>query len=385
MSSLFTAKKLIKDLKKNGYEAYLVGGVVRDFLMRSKFNDIDITTKAKPFEVMKIFKTIPTGIKYGSVTVLYDNEQFEVTTFRIDGPTSDLRHPDSVIYSTDVKEDVLRRDFTMNGILMDEFQNIHDFVGGQKDIQDKIIRAIGDPVTRFHEDALRILRAIYFQSKLGFEIEEQTKEAIKNNTHLIAALAMERVHTELIKILKGEHAIKALNTMVELGLDKVLPGLEKGIKHVAKLDKMPFVDTFFTLSFALNNGVVPSKWPFSNLHKNKYQRASELANKVHGMPDDVTLYQYGLEISLLANKANHYLGRTKHLENKIQEVYEKLPVKSEIDLALSSHEIMTFLDKKQGIWLGNLRKQLITDVLMKKVQNTKEDLYKYLEDKKVSF
>ncbi|VEU82886.1 CCA tRNA nucleotidyltransferase [Acholeplasma hippikon] len=384
MSSLFTAKKLIKDLKRNGHEAFLVGGVVRDFLMKSKFNDIDITTKAKPFEVMKLYKTAPTGLKYGSVTVLYDNEKFEVTTYRLDGPTSDFRHPDSVIYSEDVKDDVLRRDFTINGILMDEFQNIYDYVDGQKDIEAKLIRAIGDPTTRFNEDALRMLRAIYFQSKLGFEIEEQTKEAIKNNTHSITELAMERVHQELIKILKGEYAIKALNSMVELGLDKVLPGLEKGIQYVATLDKMPFVDTFFTLSFALNNGVVPSKWTFSNVHRNKYQKASELANKVHGMPDDKTLYTYGLEISLLANKANFFLGRSKHLEKKIQEVYDNLPVKSELDLALTSHEIMKFLNKKQGVWLGNLRKQMIEDVLLKNVNNTKEDLYKYLQDKKVN-
>lgn len=383
MSSLFTAKKLIKDLKKNGYDTYLVGGVVRDFLMKSKFNDIDITTKAKPFEVMKIFKTAPTGLKYGSVTVLYDNEKFEVTTFRLDGPTSDFRHPDSVIYSEDVKDDVLRRDFTINGILMDEFQNIYDYVDGQKDIENKLIRAIGDPVTRFNEDALRMLRAIYFQSKLGFEIEENTKQAIKDYKHLINEISMERIHQELIKILKGNNALKAVNTMIELGLDKVLPGLEKGLNYVAKLDKMPFVDTFFTLSFALNNGVVPSKWPFSNMHRNKYQKASELANKVHGMPDDATLYQYGLEISLLANKANFYLDRSKHFEKKIQEVYDSLPVKSELDLALTSHEIMTFLNKKQGVWLGNLRKQMIQDVLAKKVLNTKEDLYKYLQDKKV--
>lgn len=383
MSSLFTAKKLIKDLKKNGYDTYLVGGVVRDFLMKSKFNDIDITTKAKPFEVMKIFKTVPTGLKYGSVTVLYDNEKFEVTTFRLDGPTSDFRHPDSVIYSEDVKDDVLRRDFTINGILMDEFQNIYDYVDGQKDIENKLIRAIGDPVTRFNEDALRMLRAIYFQSKLGFEIEENTKQAIKDYKHLINEISMERIHQELIKILKGNNALKAVNTMIELGLDKVLPGLEKGLNYVAKLDKMPFVDTFFTLSFALNNGVVPSKWPFSNMHRNKYQKASELANKVHGMPDDATLYQYGLEISLLANKANFYLDRSKHFEKKIQEVYDSLPVKSELDLALTSHEIMTFLNKKQGVWLGNLRKQMIQDVLAKKVLNTKEDLYKYLQDKKV--
>src|SRR5690554_5341990 len=172
--SLKSAKNLIRDLKKHGYQAYLVGGVVRDFLMKAKFSDIDITTNAKPFEVMKHFKAVPTGIKYGTVTILYDNLKFEVTTFRTDGPTSDFRHPDSVIYSDNVLDDVNRRDFTMNGILMDEYQNIYDHVSGIKDIEAKLIRTIGNPDERFKEDALRILRAVYFQSKLGFSIDKDT-------------------------------------------------------------------------------------------------------------------------------------------------------------------------------------------------------------------
>ncbi|HHX76162.1 MAG TPA: hypothetical protein GX698_02150, partial [Acholeplasmataceae bacterium] len=116
------AKNIIKELKKHGYQAYLVGGVVRDFLMKQKFSDIDITTNAKPFEVMRLFKAVPTGIKYGTVTIQYDNKEFEVTTFRTDGPTKDFRHPDSVVYSDNVQDDVMRRDFTMNAILVDGYQ-----------------------------------------------------------------------------------------------------------------------------------------------------------------------------------------------------------------------------------------------------------------------
>lgn len=381
--SLFAAKKLIKDLKRNGYDAYLVGGVVRDFLMKNKFSDIDITTKAKPIQVMKLFKSVPTGIKYGTVTVLYDNHKFEVTTFRKDGPTSDFRHPDSVVYSEDVKDDVERRDFTMNGLLMDEFQNIYDYVDGQKDIQYKLIRAIGEPDQRFNEDALRMLRAIYFQSKLGFEIEEKTKISIRQNRHLIKELPMERVHTELIKILKENHLKLALNSMIECGLDEVLPGLEKGIKYVASLDNMPFVDTFFALAFTLNNGVIPNQWTFSNIHRNKYQKAAEVALKISGMPDDLTLYQYGLEICLLANKVNFYLGKSKHLERLITKTYEDLPVKSELDIALTSHEIIDFVGKKPGAWLGQFKKEMILDILSKKVSNNKDALLKYLESKQV--
>ncbi len=380
--SLMVAKKLIRDLKKNGYQAYLVGGVVRDFLMRKEFSDIDITTNAKPFDVMKLFKTIPTGLKYGSVTVLYEDYKFEVTTFRKDGPTCDFRHPDSVIYSSEVKDDIERRDFTMNGILMDERQNIYDYIGGQQDIHDKVIRAIGDPNARFNEDALRILRALYFQSKLGFSIEPKTKQAMMDHRLLIANLANERVHAELIKILQGKYLKLALETMVETRIHEVLPGLEKGILFTSKLEQMPFIDTFFSLSFTLNNGVIPSVWTFSNIHRHKYLKASEVALKVPGMVDNVTLYHYGLETCLLANKVNYYLGKSKHLSKIITKVYDELPIKSELDLALSSQEIMTIMNKKAGSWLGNLKKEMINDVLTKHVLNTKESLTKYLEKKR---
>lgn len=381
--SLSIAKNIIRDLKRNGYDAYLVGGVVRDFLMKQKFNDIDITTKAKPFEVMKLFKAVPSGIKYGTVTVLYDNVPFEITTFRKDGPTTDFRHPDSVIYSDDVKDDVLRRDFTINGILMDERQNIYDYVGGQDDIHHGIIRTIGNPDERFNEDALRILRALYFESKLGFVIEEETKRSMERNRHLIEMLAMERVHTEMIKILKGKHAKKALQTMIDTGIHQMLPGLEKGILHTVTLPEMPFVDTFFAMAFTLNQGVIPSSWTFSNVHKHKYLKASEVALKYPNHIPDEALYQYGLEICLLANKVNFNLGKVKYLSKKIAETYESLPVKSELDLALTSNDILNVLNKKPGAWFGQLKKEMVLEILGKRLKNTKEDLIKYLESKKV--
>lgn|SRR5690554_4278442 len=381
--SLKSAKNLIRDLKRQGYQAYLVGGIVRDFLMKKKFSDIDITTSAKPFEVMKHFKAVPSGIKYGTVTILYDNIPFEVTTFRTDGPTSDNRHPDSVVYSNNVNDDVMRRDFTMNGILMDEYQNIYDYVGGQRDIEHKIIRAIGDPNERFKEDALRMLRAIYFQSKLGFEIEPVTKQGITDNIQLIKALANERIHAELLKILKGQYLKQALNSMIETGMHKVLPGLEKGIIHTASLDEMPFIDTFFALSFTLNGGFIPSQWTFSNRHRNKYQKASELALKYPSNIPDQALYHYGLEISLLANKVNFNLGKQAYQNHSLQERFKNLPLQSELDLALTSYEIIQLKDKKAGAWLGKLKTEMVDQILDKKLKNNKTDLTTFVKSYEV--
>jgi len=382
MSEIGIAKRIIKKLKENQYQAYLVGGVVRDFVMKKPFSDIDITTQATPPQVMRLFKSVPTGIKYGTVTVLVEDHKFEVTTFRKDGPSKDFRHPDSVIYSEDVKDDVERRDFTMNGLLMDENNQITDLVGGLDDIKNRLIRAIGNPEDRFEEDALRILRAIYFQSKLGFVIEKNTREAMKKKRHLIKEIAVERVHTELLKILKGKFLKIALHTMIECGIDEMLEGLTKGIRYIETLDTMPYIDTFFTISYILNDGVVPKTWPFSNQHRNLYQKASEVALKYPTMADAVGLYTYGLEICLLANKANYYLGKSKHLEKRITETYEQLPIKSETHLALTSDEIMNLINKKAGMWLGQLKKQMVLEVLTGKLSNTKEALTNYCLRKK---
>ncbi len=382
MSEIGIAKRIIKQLKENKYEAYLVGGVVRDFIMRKPFSDIDITTSATPPQVMRLFKAVPTGIKYGTVTVLVENHKFEITTFRQDGPSKDFRHPDSVIYSLDVKDDVSRRDFTMNGLLMDETNEITDLVGGREDIRNRLIRTIGEPKDRFTEDALRILRAVYFQSKLGFVIDKNTRDAMREKRYLLKEIAMERIHQELLKILKGKFLKIALHTILECGLDEMLPGLSNGIKFIERLDKMPYIDTFLTICFILNEGIIPQEWPFSNQHKNMYKLAAECAMKYPSIADSVGLYTYGLEIATLANKANAYLDKTKYLEKKIAVSYDLLPIKSETDLAVSSDEIIHLMDKKAGAWLGLLRKEMVLEILRNKLKNEKEALKGYILRKK---
>lgn len=227
MSTIKTAKGVLYELKKQGYEAYIVGGAVRDYRLRMPINDVDITTNAKPHQVSKIFRTIPTGIKYGTVTVKFKDEQFEVTTYRIDGEYNDNRHPDQITYSETVIEDVKRRDFTINGLLMNEKQEVIDYVDGEQDLKDKIIRTIGDPYKRFEEDALRMLRAFYFQSKLGFQIEKQTRDAIEALRDKLKNVSMERIVNELIKTIQGPHLKKALKSMVTTKVHEVLPGLKK--------------------------------------------------------------------------------------------------------------------------------------------------------------
>ena len=169
------AKKILNKLNKKGFKSYIVGGAVRDYIIGLNPSDIDITTDATPEEVMNIFsKVYPSGIKFGTVTVMVDDIGFEVTTFRTDGDYLDGRRPEVVEFGKTIEEDLYRRDFTINAMAMDFSGNIVDLFDGQDDLKNGIIRAVGDPVTRFSEDALRILRAFRFSARYGFEIEENT-------------------------------------------------------------------------------------------------------------------------------------------------------------------------------------------------------------------
>ena len=177
--------------EKNGFEAYFVGGSVRDALLHKPINDIDIATSAFPEEVKSIFKkTIDVGIQHGTVVVLFQNEPYEVTTFRTESGYQDYRRPDQVTFVRSLEEDLKRRDFTINAFAMDQKGIIKDFFQGLQDLEKKIIRAVGDPYERFHEDALRIMRAIRFQSQLNFDIEEQTFQAVVESASLLSTAAL---------------------------------------------------------------------------------------------------------------------------------------------------------------------------------------------------
>ena len=187
-------KTALTKLRENGYEAFIIGGCVRDSLLGAEPKDYDITTSALPEETERVFcayRVIETGIKHGTVTVLIGDMPLEITTYRIDSEYSDNRRPDSVTFTKSLYEDTARRDFTMNAVAIDENGSIADFHGGRNDIENKLIRCVGDPDKRFGEDALRILRAVRFSSVLGFDIEENTKAAVFRNKDLLKNISSE--------------------------------------------------------------------------------------------------------------------------------------------------------------------------------------------------
>lgn len=213
--------KIIGVLQEAGFEAYAVGGCIRDSLLGRTPNDWDITTSAKPMEVKALFShTIDTGIQHGTVTILLDREGFEVTTYRIDGEYEDGRHPKEVSFTGSLEEDLKRRDFTINALAYNETAGLIDIFEGQKDLKDGIIRCVGNAEERFTEDALRMLRAIRFSAQLGYRIEENTLAAIHKLAGNLEKISAERIQTELLKLIVSPHP-DYLRTAYECGVTKV--------------------------------------------------------------------------------------------------------------------------------------------------------------------
>lgn len=215
----YYARKSLNILENNGFEAYIVGGCVRDFLMNKNPHDFDITTNALPEEIKKCFeeyKIITNGEKHGTIAVVTEGEVVEITTYRIDGSYSDSRHPEKVTFSKDLNMDLARRDFTVNAMALDKNGKITDIFDGRKDIENKLIRTVGNAADRFDEDALRIMRALRFASQLGFEIEKKTSDQIHAKAYLLKNISAERIRDEFLKLICGINAVQILRNYCDV-------------------------------------------------------------------------------------------------------------------------------------------------------------------------
>ncbi|MCD8159331.1 MAG: CCA tRNA nucleotidyltransferase [Clostridiales bacterium] len=226
---------LLDKINESGFEGYIVGGCVRDYLMGLTPHDYDITTNALPEDIKKIFPhTFDTGIQHGTVTVVHNSVNYEVTTYRIDGKYKDNRHPDEVTFTDDITKDLSRRDFTMNAIAYSPDKGYADPFGGREDIKKGIIRGVREPNLRFREDALRMLRALRFSAQLGFEIEEKTYEAVKNNAGLIKNVSIERITTEFLRLITSEHREKLLLIDETKLFEECAPEISRALRQRGK-------------------------------------------------------------------------------------------------------------------------------------------------------
>lgn len=226
------AVKAVKLLEKNGFEAYFAGGCVRDYIMNIMPHDYDVTTNALPEQIKAVFSgynVIPTGEKHGTITVIIDGEQIEITTYRIDSSYTDNRHPDKVEFSTSLAEDLKRRDFTINAMVMDADGNTTDLFGGREDIKNGVIRAVGKAEERFNEDALRILRGLRFAARLGFEIEPETAKAVHECRILLKNISAERIREEFTGLLCGSYPdsiLRSYRDVIAVFIPEIVPCFE---------------------------------------------------------------------------------------------------------------------------------------------------------------
>ncbi|MFL6562671.1 MAG: CCA tRNA nucleotidyltransferase, partial [Bacillus sp. (in: firmicutes)] len=221
-----TAVPVLKKLESAGFEAYFVGGSVRDYLLNKEINDVDIATSATPEEVKQIFsKTVDIGIEHGTLLVLYQNQSYEITTFRTEAEYEDYRRPKEVSFIRNLTKDLERRDFTMNAIAMDKDGNLIDPFDGQASIKKQVIQTVGKAADRFQEDALRMMRAVRFVSQLSFQIEAETLKALREMVHLLDKIAVERKQSEFNKLLSGDNRKQAIQLTLETKIYSYLPGL----------------------------------------------------------------------------------------------------------------------------------------------------------------
>lgn len=240
------AKIILDKICEAGFLAYFVGGSVRDTLLELPLHDVDIATSAYPAEIKHIFKkTIDTGIEHGTVTILDHGEGYEVTTFRTESTYQDYRRPDSVKFVRSLAEDLKRRDLTINALALNLDGEIIDLFNGLDDLKKKVIRAVGNPNERYHEDALRMMRTVRFASQLDFDIESKTLNAITTNSKLLKKIAVERINVEWVKLLLGKNPKKGLQSFVDCGLYRYCPLLEDKeqiLKLILSLDNLQIGD-----------------------------------------------------------------------------------------------------------------------------------------------
>ena len=368
-----SAINILEKFNEAGYEAYFVGGCVRDYLLNDDFSDIDITTNALPDEVKKIFrKSIDTGIQHGTVTILINGDSFEVTTFRTEDDYIDHRTPEKVEFVSDLKEDLDRRDFTINAMALDSKGELYDYHCGEKDLRNKIIKTVNNPNERFFEDALRMLRAFRFSSKLGFEIEENTLKAIKNNAELIKFVSIERIVNEFRKLLTGKGNKRSLELLLDSKLNNYIPFLDE-ISKIIDFSNYTFCQSLYILSKI--NDISFEKLKELKL-SNKEIKQIKIYEKINedfssNVPLEIILYNYDVnDVTFIASYSNYC---DKEDIEKI-----KLPIKSFNDIAITSMEIISIIDKPAGPWIKEIIKKLEEDIILYKIDNTKKDILDFL-------
>ena len=355
-----TALDLLKEINSHGYTAYIVGGYPRDLYLNRESLDIDICTNATPKDLRDIFGDIMLPKEnYGSVTVIKNKIRFEITTFRRDIKYENNRTPLEIEYINDLEADLKRRDFTINTLCIDSDGNTIDLLDGKEDLDNKLIKIVGDPDVKLMEDSLRILRAIRFAVTLNFHLDEELKKSIKKYKYLLKNLSYYRKKDELDKIFVSPNVSYGIDLIKELGLDKPL--------ELSNIDKLVITDYSIGIWAQLD---VLDKYSFTSNERNTIKKINELSDK-DILSNDI-LYKYGLYICSIA-------GDIKGIDRLvITASYNALPIKSIIDIAIQPKDIMSTLNKESGPYLKVIMEDLEYKILHGDLENTIDVLNDYI-------
>ena len=386
------ALPVMQQLVDAGYEAYFVGGSVRDMLLHKPISDVDIATSATPQEVKEIFPhTVDVGIEHGTVMVIYHKEGYEVTTFRTEEGYEDFRHPDKVTFVRSLEEDLKRRDFTINALAIGIDDQLMDFFDGIGDLERQCIRCVGDAKERFNEDALRMFRAVRFVGQLGFQVEEETKNAISLLKMNLSKVAVERMKVEFEKMIQSSYRKDALKLFVETGLYQACPLFDGKGEILLKLAEFPIKEMsvlqawiLFVDELKLSDKEVThllKSWKSSNeqirdvLVGYKTYRARKEEEWNFFLAYDCP-YEVACEVEqllIVQDKSSSMEG--------LEATYHSLPIRSMNDIHLNGHDIIRILKlDKKGPIIGQVLKTVEKMILEQSISNDAEVLETYVLD-----
>ncbi|EAC6541895.1 CCA tRNA nucleotidyltransferase [Listeria monocytogenes] len=381
------ALPVLQKLTTAGFEAYFVGGSVRDYLLNRMISDVDIATSAFPEEVKEIFQTsYDTGIAHGTVTVRENNEFYEVTTFRTEGTYEDFRRPSEVTFIRSLEEDLKRRDFTMNAIAMDEHFALQDPFSGQLAIQNKEIKAVGKASERFHEDALRMMRAVRFLSQLDFELDKETEKALESQIELLQHTSVERITVEWIKMMKGKAAKRAIELLLKVKMETYLPGLKDEKSALSKFASWDWEKrtTEESIWLGLVVAVKPNNvnaflkaWKLPNKTIQLVNKAYQYALNMKETWLTEELYHAGKAVFSLVNELNVIRGQENN-QHKVSQAYEALPIHSKKDLAITGADLLKWSGESAGPWVKETLDKVECGVLSNEINNEKIQIKRWL-------
>ncbi|MBP5343247.1 CCA tRNA nucleotidyltransferase [bacterium] len=377
------AIKVLKKFEEEQYEAYIVGGFVRDYLLDMDAYDIDITTNCLPDEIERIFPdSFVQSTKYRTVTVSMDGYRYEVTTYRSDRKYSDHRHPETKVTKT-LKQDVRRRDFTINALCLDSDLNVIDYNNGLVDLKKKIIRTVGSPIRRLSEDALRIFRAFRFASRLDFEIDKDTMNAIRINIPLLKYISKERVRTELTKTLGEPHFKKVLPTMLDAGLFKVYPDILEAAKvlnrNYIQVDLIELITIASYIKGSVTDEILLSRKEIKQINQTieyiKIFESRTLSKK--------SLLDVSMECIESAMKIMNVFHNSIYTLDEVNDLLKEMPISSSKELDINGFDIKKAFKLEDSPLIKKYLDMALDVVVGGYCQNKKTKITKYLKENRI--